>query len=119
MANLRTDRLIHESPASINGGSSEKAGNGPAEAIVVKGEGSVAWIAADGWHPEAKPPERRATTYQVRKIDRTGQHRLAMGPQIVPNSIALAGNTVYWGQRQHPRTGAARLIPACGPVTAM
>jgi|HubBroStandDraft_2_1064218.scaffolds.fasta_scaffold15523_7 hypothetical protein len=91
--NLATHRLIHSSPTSTSEPPSTVIGNGPAKGVVVKSDGSVAWIAVDGWHPYAPSP---VTTYQVWKIDRTGQHLLAMGPHIVPGSIALAGNTVYW-----------------------
>jgi len=101
---LRTHRLIHSSPTSTSEPPPSKViGNGPAEGIVVKSNGSVAWIAVDGVHPYAPT---LPTTYQVWKIDRTGQHLLAMSPQIVPNSIALAGGTVYW-----TNGGAAETVP--------
>ncbi|MHB8242411.1 MAG: hypothetical protein ACYDHN_10505 [Solirubrobacteraceae bacterium] len=98
---LRTHRLIHSSATSTSEPPpSEVIGNGPAQGIVVKSDGSVAWIAVDGWQP-ALP-----TTYQVWKIDRTGQHLLATSPKIAPDSIALAGNTVYW-----TNDGAPELAP--------
>jgi hypothetical protein len=101
---LRTHRLIHSSPTSTSEPPPSKViGNGPAEGVVVKSNGSVAWIAVDGVHPNAPT---LSTTYQVWKIDRTGQHLLAMGPQIVPDSIALAGSTVYWMNGGAPEMAA-------------
>jgi hypothetical protein len=92
---LRTHRLIHSSPTSTSEPPPSKViGNGPTEGIVVKPDGAVAWIAVDGSHPYS--PSLPPTVYQVWKIDRTGRHLLAMGPQIAPSSIALSGNTVYW-----------------------
>jgi hypothetical protein len=91
---LKTHRLIHSSPTSTSEPPpSEVIGNGPAEGIVVKSDGSVAWIAVDGEHTLGST---LPTTFQVWKIDHTGQHLLAMGTQISPDSIALAGSTVYW-----------------------
>jgi hypothetical protein len=91
---LRTHRLIHSSPTSTSPPPPlDVIGNGGADGIVVKSDGSVAWIAVDGAHPYLPS---LPTTYQVWKIDQSGQHLLAMGTQIVPNSIALAGSTVYW-----------------------
>jgi hypothetical protein len=91
---LRTHRLIHSSPTSTSEPPPSNAiGNGSAEGIVVKSDGSVAWIAVDGERPSGSP---LPTIYQVWKIDHTVQHLLAMGTQIVPHSIALAGSTVYW-----------------------
>jgi hypothetical protein len=85
---LKTHRLVHSVPTGTSAPPPSKVlGNGPAEGIVVKSNGSVAWIAVDGELP---------TTYQVWKIDKTGPHLLDMGTQIVPHSIALAGSTVYW-----------------------
>jgi hypothetical protein len=97
---LRTHRLVHSSPTSTSEPPPSKViGNGPAQGIVVKNDGSVAWIAVDGERPFAST---LPTTYQVWKVDRTGQHLLAMGTQVVPNSIALAGSTVYWTNRGAP-----------------
>jgi hypothetical protein len=91
---LRTHRLIHSSPTSTSEPPpSTVIGNGSTVGIVVKSDGSVAWIAVDGEHPYAPT---LPTTYQVWKLDRTGQHLLDMGTEIVPHSIALAGSTVYW-----------------------
>ena len=105
---LKTHQLIHSAPASTSPPPPRKViGGGPAEGIVVKSDGSVAWIGAiEGWHKEPlrvnEPTE--ALSYQVWEIDRTGQHLLASGPQIVPHSIALAGSTVYWTDSGAPRS---------------
>ncbi len=96
--NLRTGRQVHSSPTSTSppGGG---VGNGPEEGLVAKSDGSVAWIAEDGWHLTG-PPD----TYQVWKIDRTGEHLLATGPHITPHSLALAGSTLYWMDEGVPST---------------
>jgi hypothetical protein len=61
---------------------------GSATAIAVKSDGAVAWIVETGV----------PATYQVYAIDKTGSRLLASSAEIVPYSLALAGNTVYWTQ---------------------
>jgi hypothetical protein len=87
--NLRTGKLIHRMP----NGSPAKPGDvglGDTTAIVVKSDGSVAWIVGTGDGP------------QVRSVDKTGSHLLAVSPEIGPTSLALAGSTLYWTQGGKP-----------------
>jgi hypothetical protein len=88
--NLRTGKLIHRMP---NGSPAEPGdiGLGETTAIVVKSDGSVAWIVRTSDGP------------QVRSADKTGEHLLAAAsPAIDPNSLALAGSTLYWLQGGKP-----------------
>jgi hypothetical protein len=88
--NLRTGKLIHRMP----NGSPARPGHvglGDTTAIVVKSDGSVAWIVgtSDG--------------AQVRSADKTGEHLLAAASLAIdPNSLALAGSTLYWTQGGKP-----------------
>jgi hypothetical protein len=90
--NLRTGKLIHRIP---NGSPAESGsiGLGVTEAIMVKGDGSVAWIVRAG---------TALGGIQVRSADKTGSHLLAASPEIAPESLALAGSTLYWTQGGKP-----------------
>ena len=87
--NLRTGKLIHRMP---NGSPAEPGdiGLGDTVAIVVKSDGSVAWTV------------RASNSIQVRSADKTGEHLLASSPEITPESLALAGSTLYWTQDGKP-----------------
>ncbi len=89
--NLRTGKLLHRMP---NGSpaESEDIGLGETTAIVVKGDGAVAWIVRTG----------RTEDLQVRSADKTGSHVLVTSPEIAPESLALAGSTLYWTQGNKP-----------------
>ena len=67
-------------------------GVGPTTALVVKSDGAVAWIVETGF----------PTIYQVYAIDKTGTRLLASSADIVPYSLALAANTLYWTQGGQP-----------------
>jgi hypothetical protein len=78
----------------------KRIGVGPTAGFVLQHDGAVAWIvrtsAADG-------------LYQVRAAGRATGHGLATssqvlasGPNIAPNSLALAGGTLYWTQGGKP-----------------
>jgi hypothetical protein len=87
--NLSTGRVLHK----VTTGTSVKPeatpiSEGPATALVVKSDGAVAWIVETGF----------PVTYQVYTIDKTGRRLLVSSTDIVPYSLALAGNTVYWMQ---------------------
>ncbi len=87
--NLRTGKLIHRMP----NGSPAESGNiglGDTTAIVVKSDGSVAWIVGTSDGP------------QVRSVDQAGEHLLAATPEIDRSSLALAGSTLYWLQGGKP-----------------
>ncbi len=83
--NLRTGKLIHRSP---NGSppAPGSVGLGETTAIVVKRNGSVAWIV------------RTRDGLQVRSIDGAGSHLLAASPEIAPSSLALADSMLRWTQ---------------------
>jgi hypothetical protein len=95
---LRTGATLRDEPtgkAKIPGGEPElEFGIGHTATIVVKSNGSVAWIL------ETSAQEDR---YQVHAVDVTGSRLLASGPDIDPSSLALAGNTIYWMQSGQPR----------------
>jgi hypothetical protein len=72
-------------------------GIGLAVAIVVKRDGSVAWIVETG---------EEEGRYQVHAVDRSGSRVLASSPDIDPSSLALAGSTLYWTQGGQPATAS-------------
>lgn len=90
---LRTGRVLRNEPtgtAVTPGPEPEQDfGIGHTTAIVVKTDGSVAWIA------EAPKEDGR---YQVHAADMNGGRVLATGPDIDPASLALAEGTLYWMQ---------------------
>jgi hypothetical protein len=65
------------------------AGIGHTTAIVVKSNGSVAWIVN---------PNEASGHYQVHAADTTGSRVVSVGPDIDPTSLALAESTLYWMQ---------------------
>ncbi len=93
---LRTGRVLHEVP---NGTPVKpeppSEGIGTVVALVVKADGSVAWIV--GTDPEDG-------TYQVHALDKAGNRVLAEGADIAPGSLALAGSTLYWTQGGQPQS---------------
>jgi hypothetical protein len=93
--NLRNDRILHKIPTGTPIPPSPLViGNGPVESIVLKGDGSVAWI--------NKYSVGKITSYEVHAFDKTGSRVLATGTNIVPNSLALAGSTLYSTQEGKP-----------------
>jgi hypothetical protein len=90
--NLRTGELIHRMP---NGTPAEPGdiGLGDTTAIVAKSNGSVAWVVG--------APETLGGI-QVRSVDKAGSRLLAASPEIDPDSLALAGSTLYWMQGGKP-----------------
>jgi hypothetical protein len=65
-------------------------GIGETWAIVVKRDGSVAWIADDDG------------TQELWVSDKAGTHLLVGSPEIAPESLALAGSTLYWTEAGKP-----------------
>jgi hypothetical protein len=96
---LRTGRALRKEPTGVPatlGGEPEFeaiAGIGHTTAIVVKSDGSVAWIV---------DPNEAKGHYQVHAADTTGSWMLASGADIDPTSLALAGSTLYWTQGDRP-----------------
>lgn len=91
--NLSTGRVLHKvTTVTLVKPEATPISEGPATALVVKSDGAVAWIVETGF----------PATYQVYAIDKTGRRMLASSPDIVPHSLALAGNTVHWTQGGEP-----------------
>lgn len=78
--NLRTGHLVHE--VSLT--------NYPAD-IVLKPDGSVAWIAGTA-----------TEGFQVDALDQSGRRVLATIGKHESKSLALAGSTLYWTQEGKP-----------------
>jgi hypothetical protein len=80
---LRSGRMLHRLPSM----------GGFVWDLVVKSDGSVAWIVGAGGQPRE---------YKVVSADKTGIQTLASGVGIAPSSLALAGSTLYWTQNSMP-----------------
>jgi hypothetical protein len=85
---LRTGRPLRKVPTGTAPRAEEDFGIGPTTMIVVKSDGSVAWI--------VRPVAEGA--YQVHAADNTGSKLLASGQDIDPLSLVLTGNTLTWKQ---------------------
>ncbi len=94
--NLRNGRVLHRVPIGTSAG-----GRGEAHSVVLKTDGSVAWIAEFERKP-MPPAIGLVTEYEVGAVDRTGTRVLAVATDIAPKSLALAGSTLYWTQRGAP-----------------
>jgi hypothetical protein len=90
---LRTGRTLRDEPTGTSARSGpdpeQTAGIGHTTTIVVKDNGSVAWVVSTG---------QENGGYQVHAVDTTGSRLLASGLDINPSSLALAGSTLYWAQ---------------------
>lgn len=94
--NLKNGRVLHNAPTGITSPPNPHfVGDGPTTMILVKGDGAVAWIT------DTVQSENR---YQVHALDKTGARTLAVGSNIDPNSLALAGSTLYWMQGGKPES---------------
>jgi DNA-binding beta-propeller fold protein YncE len=93
VTDLLTGRTLHRVPTGTpSHPNPSEIGIGSPTTIVVKPDGSVAWIVATA----------EATVYEVHAVDKAGRRLLASGPDIAPNSLALAGSTLYWTQGGEP-----------------
>ena len=101
---VRTGRMLHKVPTGtpLTPKSSGNVGVGNVVALVLKDDGSVAWIAEDYGRTEAGPPVgpegTRLSYFDVYACDKSGTRLLASGTSIDPSSLALAGSTLYWTQ---------------------
>jgi hypothetical protein len=98
---LANGRVLHEVPTGESATPQlGDIGVGGASAIVVRGDGAVAWIVEvdEGAGPRPGEP----ITYQVHAVDKSGSRTLAVGPEIEPDSLALAGSTLYWTEGGKP-----------------
>ncbi len=93
--NLRDGRVLHIVPTGIPAKPSEfgNVGTGRTTAIVVKGDGAVAWIAPTG---------EEIGAFEVHALDRSGSRVLASGLGIDASSLALVGSRLYWMQNGMP-----------------
>jgi hypothetical protein len=91
---LRSGKILHELPTGTPSHPiPNQVGDGSITAIVVKSDGSVAWILENNISP---------VEYEIHTFDKTGSHVLASGSDIEPHSLALAGSTLYWLQGGKP-----------------
>jgi hypothetical protein len=95
---LRNGRVLRREPTGVAVKPEPfSVGIGSAVAIVVKSDGSVAWIVET---------RQENGEYQVHAVDRTGSRILAVGADVAPSSLALAGSTLYWTQGSKPVSAA-------------
>ncbi|HTU79559.1 MAG TPA: hypothetical protein VMF09_12445 [Solirubrobacteraceae bacterium] len=101
---LRTGRLVVHVPTGVPLVPERYfAGVGTVVRIVLKSDGSVAWLANDfdRSRPEgALGPE--VHYYDVYAAEGSVTRLLAAGTDIDPSSLALAGSTVYWIEAGKP-----------------
>jgi len=92
VCNLRNGRTVHLVPTGTPGEPlAGDVGAGELSSLVVKSDGSAAWIVhATLGHGSG--------TYQVHALDRTGSRLLAEGTSIVPRSLRLIGDRLTWRQ---------------------
>src|SRR4029077_17139210 len=90
-------------------------GVGNVVALVLKSDGSVAWI-ADDYMRSITPGGTGPPYFDVYAVDRSGTRLLASGTDVDPSSLALsvggnnigmssrsvAGSTLYWTQGGKP-----------------
>jgi hypothetical protein len=88
---LRSARVFHRVPSAAP--RPPAAGPGNLTAMVVKANGSAAWIVEVFSDPRE---------YEVRAVDTAGARRLALGKDVRPGSLALVGSTLYWTQDGKP-----------------
>jgi hypothetical protein len=97
--NLRTGKMLHNVPTGPPNKiePNNNSGSGSAQAIVVKSDGSVAWIAGN-----SEKYTKNTSYYELHIIDKSGGQTIAAGTEINPKSLALAGSTLYWTQGGKP-----------------
>jgi len=92
---LLTGQVLHDLPTGTPPAGAHDEGIGSAVAIVVKGDGAVAWIVQVLEHNAGAGLR---SNYEVRALDKTGAHVLAISTEISPSSLKLVGGTLYWTQ---------------------
>jgi hypothetical protein len=107
--NLRTGQVLHDVPTGTPmKPESGYLGVGKIVALVLKSDGSVAWIAEDS----ERSATAKAPYFDLFAVDRSGTRLLASGTDIDPTSLALSvvathlgyypdtieGSTLYWTQ---------------------
>jgi hypothetical protein len=104
---LRTGRVLHRLPTGTPLKTSPGyVGVGVVAAIVVKSNGSVAWIADDYERSSGVGTPSETRYSDVEAVDSSGSRLLASGVNVDPSSLALAGSTLYWTQGGKPASTA-------------
>jgi hypothetical protein len=100
--NVATGAVLHRLPTGSPATPPKyrDVGIGPATALVVKRDGAVAWIV----EIVEESASGAVVTYQVHAVDSTGSRVLAASSEIEPESLALAGSTLYWMQGGKPQS---------------
>lgn len=96
---LKTGRMLHKLPTGT-ATVSEWIGVGPTAEILVNASGAVAWIA------RVEDEQGTPQGYEAHEADKSGAQTLATGTEIAPNSLALAGSTLYSTQGGKPASAA-------------
>lgn len=109
---LRTGRVLHDVPTGTPLKPEPRyVGVGNVVALLVKSDGSVAWV-ADDYERSSVPSGTGVPFFDVYAVDRAGTRLLASGRNVDPSSLALsvggtnigyhseavAGSTLYWTQ---------------------
>jgi hypothetical protein len=94
VANLAIGQTRHKVPTGTSRHPAPRVvGAGETRVIVVKRNGAVAWI---------NDTVQKENRFEVHALDATGERVLAVGSNIAPESLALAGSTLYWSQGGKP-----------------
>ncbi len=97
--NLKTGRVLHREPATSHTLVEQEGG---LQSIVVKPDGSLAWIATE----QSLGNERRLL--QVRKDDRGGDRQLDSSLAVTPSSLKLHGSRLTWRDAGELRSATLR-----------
>lgn len=96
---LRDGRVLHKVPTGTPLESGQKyEGVGEVEALVLNAGGAAAWIARDSERSSHVGSFDEVRYFDIGSVDRSGYHLVAAGTDIDPQSLALAGGTLYWTQ---------------------
>lgn len=89
--NLKTGVRVHNTAAAPNDTVEEDDTEGPlvSDLELRKTNGSVAWIVQS-------QPAMGSATFEVRRSDSAGTSLVDTGGNIVPNSLALSGSSIFW-----------------------
>jgi hypothetical protein len=96
---LRNGRILHRVTTNQEGERSPFVftANRPTGTFVIKRDGAVAWT-----DKAATAGASGVPNYEVHALDKSGTRLLAVGADIDPKSLALAGSTLYWTQSGKP-----------------
>ncbi len=95
---LRTGRILRSIPSGPSITPTE-VGVGPIVSVVVKGsDGAVAWVVESEGRLPLGGGTLSAPGFTLFAFDKNGERQLAVGKDVDPSSLAIAGNTLYWTQ---------------------